>query len=106
MAWPKPRNRRSPVPVETSGSAAEGAQPHAVAPDQAGRPSWPSPERWPSAHATVAPVPAVPEEAQLSAAESEETDPGDRPFWESWGRADEAAGLDEPGDGLPDDGPE
>ena len=110
MAWPKPRNRRSPVPVETSsnggGGTSGGAQPHAVTPDQAGRPSWPSPERWPSAHATVAPVPAVPEEAQLSAAESEETDPGDRPFWESWGRADEAAGLDEPGDGLPDDGPE
>jgi hypothetical protein len=100
MAWPKPRNRRSPVPVETSsrggGGAAEEAKPHAVAPDQAGRPSWPSPERWPSAHATVAPGPA---EAQLSA------DPGDRPFWESWGRTDEAADLDEPGDGLPEDGP-
>src|SRR5580700_41612 len=106
MAWPKPRNRRSPVPVETSsnggGGAPGGAQPHAVTPDQASRPSWPSPERWPSAHATVAPVPL---EAQLSAAESEETDPADRPFWESWGRADEAADLDEPGDGLPDDGP-
>jgi len=112
MAWPKPRNRRSLAPVETSsnggGGAAEGAQPHAVTPDQAGRPSWPSPERWPSAHATVAPVPV---EAQLSAeetaeaSESEDTDPGDRPFWESWGRADEAADLDEPGDGFPEDGP-
>ena len=112
MAWPKPRNRRSLVPVETSsnggGGAREGAQPHAVTPDQAGRPSWPSPERWPSAHATVAPVPV---EAQLSAeeaaesSESEDTDPGDRPFWESWGRADEAADLDEPGDGFPEDGP-
>ena len=109
MAWPKPRNRRSPVPVETSsnggGGAAEGAKPHAVAPDQAGRPSWPSPERWPSAHATVAPVPV---EAQLSAEEASEsgpTDPGDRPFWESWGRADEAADLDEPGDGLGRTGP-
>ena len=39
------------------------------------------------------------------ASESGETDPGDRPFWESWGRADEAADLDEPGDGLPEDGP-
>jgi hypothetical protein len=112
MAWPKPRNRRSPVPVQTSsnggGGAADGAKPHAVAPDQAGRPSWPSPERWSSAHATVAPVPAVPVEAQLSAeeaSESGETDPGDRPFWESWGRADEAVGLDEPGDGFPEDGP-
>jgi hypothetical protein len=81
-----------------------------VAPDQAGRPSWPSAERWPGAHPTVAPVPAVPavpevpevpEEAQLSGEESEDTDPGDRPFWESWGRAD----LDEPDDGLPEDGP-
>jgi Nuclease-related domain len=34
-----------------------------------------------------------------------ETDSGDRPFWESWGRVDEAAGLDEPDDGLPEDGP-
>jgi hypothetical protein len=46
-------------------------------------------------------------EAQLSAeeaaesSESEDTDPGDRPFWESWGRVD----LDEPGDGFPEDGP-
>ena len=121
MAWPKPRNRRSPVPVETSsnggGGAREGARPHAVTPDQAGRPSWPSPERWPSAHATVAPVPdeaqpsahatlaPVPDEAQPSAAEPEATDPGDRPFWESWGRTDEAADLDEPGDGFGEDGP-
>ena len=70
MAWPKPRNRRSPVPVETSsnggGGAPGGAKPHAVTPDQADRPSWPSPERWPSAHATVAPVPV---EAQPSAEE-------------------------------------
>jgi hypothetical protein len=34
-----------------------------------------------------------------------EADSGDRPFWESWGRTDEAAGLDEPDDGLPEDGP-
>ena len=106
MAWPKPRNRRSPVPVETSsnggGGAPGGAKPHAVTPDQADRPSWPSPERWPSAHATVAPVPV---QAQPSTEESEETDPGDRPFWESWGRAGEAADLDEPGDGFPEDGP-
>lgn len=106
MAWPKPRNRRSPVPVETSsnggGSAAGGAKPHAVTPDPAGRPSWPSAERWPGAHPTVAPVPV---EAQPSAEEAEDTDPADRPFWESWGRADEAADLDEPGDGFPEDGP-
>jgi len=109
MAWPKPRSRRSPVPVETSsnggGGAAEGAKPHAVTSDQAGRPSWPSPERWPSAHATVAPVPVEPQPSAEEASESGETDPGDRPFWESWGRADEAAGLDEPGDGFGEDGP-
>ncbi len=112
MAWLKLRNRRSPVPVETSsngdGGAPEGARLHAVTPDEAGRPSWPSPERWPSAHATVAPVPAVPQKAQPGAeeaSESGETDPGDRPFWESWGRTDEAADLDEPGDGVPEDGP-
>jgi Nuclease-related domain len=76
-----------------------------VVPDQAGRPSWPSPERWPSAHPTVAPVPAEPELSAAEASESEETDPGDRPFWESWGRADDAAGLDEPDDGFGEDGP-
>lgn len=102
MAWPKPRSRRSPVSVETSGNGnggtPEGARPHAVTPEAAGRPSWPSVERWPSAHATVAPVPA---ETQPSAEESDETDPADRPFWESWGRAD----LDEPDDGFGEDGP-
>jgi len=109
MAWPKPRNRRSPVPVETSsnggGGAAGGAKPHAVAPDQAATPSWPSPERWPSAHATVAPVPVEAQPSAEEAPESGETDPGDRPFWESWGQADEAADLDEPGDGFGEDGP-
>ena len=102
MAWPKPRNSRSSVPVETSsnsgGGAPEGARPHAVTPEAAGRPSWPSVERWPSAHATVAPVPA---ETEPSAEESDETDPADRPFWETWGRAD----LDEPDDGFGADGP-
>src|SRR5579872_4316401 len=142
MAWPKPRNRRSPDPTETVGGAPDGvrphAVPHAVTPDRdrdhdrdqdrgrGRRSSWPSPERWPSAHATVVPVPA---DEYLSAAETSdapdaldgfeaidsfdaseafdaaEADSGDRPFWESWGRTDEAADLDEPGDGLPEDGP-
>lgn len=142
MAWPKPRNRRSPDPTETAGGAPDGARPHAVphavTPDRdrdhdrdqdrdqdrdrgrGRRSSWPSPERWPGAHATVVPVPA---DEYVSAAETSDafdgfeaidsfdgseaagTDPGDRPFWESWGRADEAADLDEPGDGLPEDGP-
>src|ERR1700722_1698802 len=92
MAWPKPRNRRSPAQVETSsnsgGGAPDGGRLHAVGP------SWPSPERWPSAHPTVAPAP-----------EAAETDPGDRPFWESWGRVDDETDLDEPGDGFPADGP-
>jgi hypothetical protein len=105
MAWPKPRSRRSPVPVETSGNGnggtPEGARPHAVTPEQAGRPSWPSVERWPSAHATVAPAPAETEPSAEEAPEDPETDPGDRPFWESWGRAD----LDEPDDGFGEDGP-
>jgi hypothetical protein len=91
MAWPKPRNRRSPARVETSsnsgGGARDGARLHAVGPE-------PSAERWPSAHPTVAPV-----------AEAAETDPGDRPFWESWGRVDDETDLDESGDGFPADGP-
>ena len=110
MAWPKPRNRRSPAQVEASstggGGAPDGARLHAVKPEAAagrsgaaGRPSWPSAERWPSAHSTVAPVPEP-----APAVEAGETDPGDRPFWESWGRVDDGAGLDEPGDSFPEDG--
>jgi len=72
-----------------------------VTPEPAGRPSWPSVERWPSAHATVAPVPAETQPDAGEASEDSETDPGDRPFWESWGRAD----LDEPDDGFGEDGP-
>src|SRR5580692_6841750 len=108
MAWPKPRNRRSPAQVEASstggGGAPDGARLHAVGPEAAGpgreaagpgrgagRPGWPSAERWPGAHPKVAPV-------------AEETDPGVRPFWESWGRPDDGADLDEPGDTFPEDG--
>lgn len=92
MAWPKPRNRRSPE--ETLESAPEESRPHAVTPETGRRPSWPSADRWPSAHATVAPDPDP----------DPDTDPSDRPFWESWGRIDDPADLDEPGDSFPDDG--
>ena len=37
--------------------------------------------------------------------DASEVDADDRPFWESWGRADEAADLDEPDDGFGEDGP-
>src|SRR6202161_2771246 len=117
MAWPKPRNRRS-VPMETlndGGGAPNGARPHAVAPGQSARPSWPDAEHWPSAHATVAPSPDQAElspvedaEEELSLAddgEAQETDPGDRPFWESWGQVDDPAELDDAGDGFTDGGP-
>jgi hypothetical protein len=97
MAWPKPRTR-----------------PHAVAPGQSARPSWPDAEHWPSAHATVAPSPDQAElspvedaEDELSLAddgEAQETDPGDRPFWESWGQVDDPAELDDAGDGFTDGG--
>src|SRR5208282_4070241 len=101
MAWLKPRNRRSLAPTEESsnggGGAPDGVRLHAVTPGEDARPSWPSPEQWPSAHITVAPSPAQaqpsptqaqpsPAQAQPSpaeAAEAQETDPGDRPFWES-----------------------
>jgi Nuclease-related domain len=88
MAWPKPRSRRSRGSAET-----DTAHSHAVTPDRDPdrRPSWPSAERWPSAHATIAPVPT---------ADVPEADPADdRPFWETWGRAD----LDEAEDGVPED---
>jgi hypothetical protein len=38
------------------------------------------------------------------ASEASGTDPHDRPFWESWGRTDDAADLDEPDDGFGADG--
>jgi hypothetical protein len=34
-----------------------------------------------------------------------DADGSDVPFWESWAPADESIGLDDPGDGLPEDGP-
>ena len=109
MAWPKPRNRRSSVPKETlsnGGGAPDGTGPHAVTPGQSARPSWPAPEHWPSAHATVAPSPADDEVSPAEAAEAPaETDRGDRPFWESWGQVDDPVELDDPGDGFPEDGP-
>jgi hypothetical protein len=97
MAWPKPRNRRSPVPTEAAGGIPDGAHPHAVTPEQDRRPSWPGVERWPSAHPTVTPVPA---DDYASPGDAAEADPADRPFWETWGRAD----LDEPDDDFPEDG--
>src|ERR1700721_1303683 len=91
MAWPKPKNRRSPARAETSsnsrGGAPDGARLHPGGPE-------PAADLWRSAHPAAAQV-----------QEAAETDPGDRPFWESWGRVDDETDLDEPGDGFPADGP-
>jgi Nuclease-related domain len=106
MAWPKPKNRRSPVPTaavgNSGGAAPDGTRIHVAPADQAETPSWRAPRRWPGSHATVTPGPA---QAQPGPAETEEPDPGDAPFWEGWAPADESIGLDDPGDGLPEDGP-
>jgi hypothetical protein len=115
MAWPKLRNRRSPASSATlsrSGEAAPDETPtHAVAPDRAERPTWRAREGWPASNPTVTPVPAEPRPspaasgASTAAAPEAETDPLDAPFWASWAPADDAAELDDPGDGLPEEGP-
>jgi len=126
MAWPKLRNSKSPVPPATfsndsgaasngSGAAPGGTQPHAAAPDGTGRPTWRAHQGWPNSNPTVTPSPApspAPEPApspapvQPNPAEpAEAADPLDAPFWESWAPVDESAELDDPGDGLPEEGP-
>jgi hypothetical protein len=115
MAWPKLRNHRSPGPSATAGhdagAAPDGTPSHAVAPDRAERPVWRAREGWPASNPTVTPVPAEPRpspaepEASPAAAPEAETDPLDAPFWESWAPTDDAAELDDPGDGLPEEGP-
>lgn len=95
MAWLKPRNRRSPAPAATLGAAPDGPQPHAAAPDGDGRPTWRAHQRWPGRPGT--PSPAEPPEAA--------SDLLDAPFWASWSSAGDSAELDDPGDGLPEEGP-
>src|SRR5271165_6662078 len=115
MAWPKLRNHRSPGPSATAGhdagAAPDGTPSRAVAPDRAERPMWRAREGWPAGNPTVTPVPAEPRPSAAeprpspAAAPEAETDPLDAPFWESWAPADDAAKLDDPGDGLPEEGP-
>ncbi len=106
MAWPKLRNRRSPVSTATfsndGGAAPDGPQVHVAPADHGETPSTRARQRWPGGHATVTSSPA---EGQAGPAEGQETDSGDAPFWEGWAPADESIGLDDPGDGLPEDGP-
>jgi Nuclease-related domain len=101
MAWPKLRNRRSAVPPTTfsdrGGATPDEARSQAAATDRAEEPSWRTHQGWADNHATVAPSPAEPPEASA--------DPLDAPFWETWAPTDESAEVDEPDDGLPEDGP-
>jgi len=69
----------------------------ASAPDQAGKPAYRAYQGWPGSNPTVTPSPA---DADAAAADSL-----DAPFWASWAPADESAELDDPGDGLPEEGP-
>jgi hypothetical protein len=110
MAWPKPRNRRSPVPTVTfskdGGAASDESRVHVAPVEQAETRSRRSLRRWPGGHATVTPSPAEAHpQAQPSQPESSETEPDDAPFWVGWAPADESISLDDPGDGLPEDGP-
>jgi Nuclease-related domain len=116
MAWPKPRNRRSPVPTVTfskdGGAASDESRIHVAPVEQAATPSRRSLRRWPGGHGRPAEThpqaqPAAQPPASLSESLSEglETEPDDAPFWAGWAPADESISLDDPGDGLPEDGP-
>jgi hypothetical protein len=129
MAWPKLINRKSPVPPATFGNGSEaapdGAPPQAAGgtpPQAAGgtppqaavgeggteRRAYRAHQGWPSSNPTATPSPAPgPAPVHSGPAEPPEAaaDPLDAPFWESWASADESAELDDPGDGLPEDGP-
>jgi hypothetical protein len=103
MAWPRLRNHRSPASPSNGGEAApDGTPSHAATPDRTERPAWRAHQGWPGSNPTVTPSPAdaSPPEPPEAAA-----DPLDAPFWESWAPADDPAELDDPGDGLPEDGP-
>jgi Nuclease-related domain len=127
------RSPGSSATLSHSGGAAPDETPtHAVAPARAERPTWRAREGWPASNPTVTPVPAEPGPSpavprpspavprpspaepgpspaepgpSLAAAREAETDPLDVPFWESWAPTDDAAELDDPGDGLPEEGP-
>ena len=113
MAWPKLRNRKSPGPSATlsdgSGTAPDGTQPHAAAPDGTGKPTWRAHQGWPNSNPTVTPspvssaAPGASPDASLGAADP--ADPLDAPFWASWAPVDESPELDDPGDGLPEEAP-
>jgi hypothetical protein len=94
MAWPKPRNRRSPASPASNGNGAAAAEPAstAAASEQA---TWSQPA---PAEAGAAEAGA----AEAGAAEAGAADQADVPFW-SWGRSAEP---DDPADGLQPDRPE
>jgi hypothetical protein len=104
MAWPKLRNRRSPEPKDGDAAPEVHVAPAASSGGQ-------SSQRWPGGRATVTPAPAaaptpVPTPVPAPApVEARETEADDAPFWESWAPADESISLDDPGDGLPEEGP-
>jgi hypothetical protein len=128
MARLKLRNHRSQAPLTKDGAAPDGTSPQAAS--AGGR--WPGAE---PAAAGTQPVPASGQPADPSsqsagslgqsagpsvrpeAASAEpvagagqpavvaDADSADAPFWERWVRVAEPSGLDDHGDGMPDDGP-
>src|ERR1051326_7938125 len=84
MAWPKLRNHTSPEPSATSGNSGERTWPHPVTPDRDRKPTYRAHQGWPGEQPTES--------------------GGDAPFWENWKPADESFELDDPGDGLPEEG--
>jgi Nuclease-related domain len=107
MAWPKLKHHRSPGPPATfsdsGGPVPVGTSSHASTPEEAERPTWRAHRGWPASNPTVTPVPAEPQPSPADAPEVA-ADPLDAPFWESWSPTDEEAELDDPGDGLAQDG--
>ena len=102
MAWPKLRNRGR-------GAASDGAQPEPqpVEPDQADKSKYRVHQGWPDTNPTVTPAESAESarSAGAAGAAGPAADPPDAPFWASWASTDDPAELDDPGDGLPEEGP-
>ncbi len=97
MARPKLRNRRSQASPTTDEAAPNGIIPQPAS-------EWRGSGANGSQPAAALAEPGSPAVASGQPAVADDADSADVPFWESWGRADEPADLDDYGDGMPENG--
>jgi Nuclease-related domain len=94
--WPASNPTVRPIPAEPGPIPAE---PGPIPAEPGPIPAEPGPS-------LAEPGPSLAESGpSLAAVPEAETDPFDPPFWASWAPTDDAAGLDDPGDGLPEGEP-